>query len=141
MPIICIHHTNTFTCVVTFVLSHFSHVCLFVTLRIIACQASLSMEFSRQEYWSGLPCPPLEDLPNPGIEPTSLKSPALADRLFTTSVIHLHNVERKCYQRNADSEKLDTCPRWNYDQNWLSDFKSSIALLFSLLSKIYMQIL
>ena len=37
----------------------------------VACQAPLSMEFSRQEYWSGLPCPPLRDLPNPGIEPGS----------------------------------------------------------------------
>ena len=42
------------------VLSHFSHVRLFVTLRIH--QAPLSMGFSRQEYWSGLPCPPLGDL-------------------------------------------------------------------------------
>ena len=39
----------------------------------VACQAPLSMEFSRQEYWSGLPCPPPGDLPNPGIEPTSLE--------------------------------------------------------------------
>ena len=38
-----------------------------------------------QEYWSGLPCPPPEDLPNPGIEPTSLMSPALAGGYFTTS--------------------------------------------------------
>ena len=39
----------------------------------VAHQATLSMEFSRQEYWSGLPCPPPGDLPNPGIEPRSLK--------------------------------------------------------------------
>ena len=44
-----------------------------------------SMGLSRQEYWSGLPCPPPRDLPNTGIEPASLKSPALAGRLFTTS--------------------------------------------------------
>ena len=43
------------------------------------------MEFSRQEYWSGLPCPPPEDLPNPGIGPTSLMSAALAGEFFTTS--------------------------------------------------------
>ena len=43
------------------------------------------MRFSRQEYWSELPCPPSEDLPNPGIEPTSLTSPALAGGVFTTS--------------------------------------------------------
>ena len=38
----------------------------------VACQASLSMGFSRQEYWSGLPCPPPGDLPDPGIEPCLL---------------------------------------------------------------------
>ena len=50
-------------------LGHFSHVRLFATLWTIACQAPLSMGFSRQEYCSGLPCPPLGDLPNPGIQP------------------------------------------------------------------------
>ena len=40
-----------------------------MTLWTVACQASLFMGFSRQEYWSGLPCPPLGDLPNPGIKP------------------------------------------------------------------------
>ena len=49
----------------------------------IACQAPLSMGFSRQEYWSGLPCPPSGDLPDPGIKPMSLVSPALAGGLFT----------------------------------------------------------
>ena len=48
-------------------LSHFSHVPLFVTLWTLACQAPLSMGFSRQEYWSGLPCPPPGHLPNPRI--------------------------------------------------------------------------
>ena len=42
------------------------------------------MGFSRQEYWSGLPCPPPEQLPNPGIEPVSLISPVLPGRFFTT---------------------------------------------------------
>ena len=51
----------------------------------IACQASLSMGFSRQEYWSWLPWPPPGDLPNPGIEPSSLRSPVLAGRFFITS--------------------------------------------------------
>ena len=46
--------------------------------------SSLAMGFSRQEYWSGLPCPPPEDLPDPGIEPASLVSPALAGSFFTT---------------------------------------------------------
>ena len=66
-------------------LSHFSHVQLFVTLWTAACQAPLSMGFSRQEYWSGLPCPSPGDLPDPGIKPMSLMSPALAGGFFTTS--------------------------------------------------------
>ena len=54
---------------------------LFVTPWTIACQVPLSMEFPRQEYWSGLPCPPPGDLPNPGMEPASL---ALAGSFFST---------------------------------------------------------
>ena len=50
----------------------------------VALQAPLSMRFSRQEYWSGLPCSPPGDLADPEIEPTSLMSPALAGRIFTT---------------------------------------------------------
>ena len=56
------------------VLSRFSCVRLFVTPWTAARQAPLSMEFSRQAYWSGLLCPPPGDLPNPGIEPVSLTS-------------------------------------------------------------------
>ena len=59
------------------VLSCFSRVQLFVTLQTVALQAPLSMAFSRQEYWGGLPCPPPEDLPDPGMEPVSLMSLAL----------------------------------------------------------------
>ena len=55
-------------------LSCFSHVRLFVTLQTVTHQSPLSMEFSRQEYCNGLPCPPPGDLPDPGIEP---RSPAL----------------------------------------------------------------
>ena len=68
-----------------FMLSRFSRVQLFATLWTAAHQAPLSMDFSRREYWSGLPCPPPGDLPNPGIEPASLAFPALADRFFTAS--------------------------------------------------------
>ena len=50
----------------------------------IACQASLSMGFSKHEYWSGLPCPPPADLPNPGTEPY-LMSPAWTGGFFATS--------------------------------------------------------
>ena len=66
-------------------LSCFSHVRLFVTLWTVACKAPLSMGFSRQEYWSVLPCPSPGDLPNLGVKPTSLMSPALAGGFFTTS--------------------------------------------------------
>ena len=59
-------------------LSCFSRIRLFATLWTVACQAPLSMEFSRQEYWSGLPFPSPGHLPNPGIKPVSLMSPALA---------------------------------------------------------------
>jgi len=62
-----------------------SVMCDSATLRTVAHEAPLSMGFSKQEYWSGLPCPPPGDLPNPGTEPTSLMSPALAGRFVTTS--------------------------------------------------------
>ena len=63
---------------------------LFVTPWAVAPQATgyqapLSMGFSRQEYWSGLPFPILGDLPDPGIKPMSLASPALTGRFFTPS--------------------------------------------------------
>ena len=70
-----------------------SHVQLFVTLWSAACQAPLSMGFPRQEYWSGLPCPPPGDLPDPGIEPASLASPALASGFFTTGATWEANVK------------------------------------------------
>ena len=62
-------------------LSHFSPVRLFATPWTVAYQASQSMEFSRQEYCSGLPFPSPRDLPNPGIQ---LVSPGLASGFFTT---------------------------------------------------------
>ena len=69
-------------CVCVCVLGHFSHVQLFATLWTVVQQAPLSMGFSRQEYWSGLPCSLPGDLSNPGIEPESPESPALqADSL------------------------------------------------------------
>ena len=51
----------------------------------IACQSPLSMGFSRQKYWSGLPCPSLGDLPDSGIEHVSLTARALTEGFFTTS--------------------------------------------------------
>ena len=54
-----------------------SHVTLFVTPWTVARQPPLSMGLSRQDYWNGLPCPPPEDLSNPGIKPITFMSPAL----------------------------------------------------------------
>ena len=58
---------------------------LFDRMAYTAHQAPLDMEFSRQEYWSRLPFPTPGDLPDPGIEPASLASPALAGEFFTNS--------------------------------------------------------
>ena len=88
------------------VLSCFSHVLLFVTPWTVACQAPLFMGFSRQEYWSGLPCPPPGDLPNLGIESTSLMSPTLPGGFFTTSAtwealcFHIQ-VKKKLFESKA----------------------------------------
>ena len=62
-----------------------SPVQLFAAPRTVACKAPLSMGFSRQESWSGLSCPPIVVLPDPGIEPASLASPVLVGRFFTTT--------------------------------------------------------
>ena len=89
-------HTHTHTCYVlgtgktnwipglmcACMLSCFSRVQLFAILWTMVLQAPLSMGFSRQEYWSGLLCPPSGDLPNPGTEPASLMFPALAGEFF-----------------------------------------------------------
>ena len=78
---------------------------LFVTLWTVACQAPLSMGFSRQEYWSELPCLPSGHLPDPGIKLVSLMSPALAGVLFTTSITweapekSILNLHHKLYEK------------------------------------------
>ena len=64
-------------CVHACMLSHFSHVQLFASLWTVACQAPVSMEFSRKAYWDGLPCPPPGDLPDPGVKFMSPEAPAL----------------------------------------------------------------
>ena len=68
-----LHFPNNYWCCTAFhmlacILSHCSHVQLLVTLWIVTCQAPWALGFSRQEYLSGLPCPPPGDLPNPGSE-------------------------------------------------------------------------
>ena len=93
------------------------------------CQAPLSMGFSRQEYWSRLPCPPPGDLPNPGIEPTSLMSPALAGMFFTTSATWEALLTYfTLYQKGLCSEALlelsclySVVPFWCQRTMWATD--------------------
>ena len=84
--------------------SCFSCVWLCETLWTIASKAPLSMGFSRQENWSGLSCLPPGDLPNLGIEPVSLKSPALAGRFFTIRVTW----EALCFPLEHHNLQLET---------------------------------
>jgi len=66
------------------------------------------MGFSRQEYWSGLPCPLPGDLPNPGVEPASLISPALAGRFFITSATweaQQHYLQKSKYGGNLSERR------------------------------------
>ena len=72
-----------------------SRVWLFATPWTVVRQAPLSMEFSRQEYWSGLPFPPPRDLPNWGFGPASPVSPALAGRFFTAYDIRIDHTYTK----------------------------------------------
>ena len=72
-----------------------------MTPNTIAHQSPLPVGFPRQEYWSGLPFPTPGDLPDPGIEPASLLSSALAGRFFTTSdtLEALHTIYAKINSR------------------------------------------
>ena len=89
----------TFTCSL-YAVCVISHVQLFLT-----CQAPLSMEFSRQEYWSGLSFPTPGDLPDPGIEPTSVAFPALAGRFFTTASVGKPRLVPGTYSLNRQKKK------------------------------------
>ena len=71
---------------------HVSHIQLFVTWWTVACQAPLSMIFSRQEYWNGFPFPPSGDLPNPGFKPGSsaLQADPYKGRRFLKKLLNKH---------------------------------------------------
>ena len=92
-----------------------SHVWLFATPETVARQAPLSMGFSRQEYWSGLPFTSPGDLSNPGIEPASLVSPALAGRFFTSWATKgsLFSLIRQCLLL-GETSLLVTSIHWFY---------------------------
>ena len=80
------------------VLSCFIHVQLFVTPWTVARQAPVSMGFSRQEYWSGLPCPPPGNLLNPGIKPTLIGGFFTASSIWENNLLrYLYNQQRKEY--------------------------------------------
>ena len=102
-------HGNNFTCCCCCCLVAKS-IELFATPWTIVCQAPLSVGFPRQEYWSGLPFPLSWDHPDPGIEPSSLMSPALAGRFFTTewpgkpsnfTYLNINNQTQKECERNS----------------------------------------
>ena len=83
-----------------------SHAWLFATHWTVSLQAPLSMGLSRQQYRSGLPCPPPQDLPDPGMEPTSPASPALAGGFFTTEppgLVRLHKTFEGIISRRKSS--------------------------------------
>ena len=89
-----------------------SHVGLLAAPWTIACQAPLPMEFSRQEYRSGVPFPTLGDLPDLGIKPGSLESPASADVFFTMSAMVkvAINQDEKCSDGTDLGEKTRNSP-------------------------------
>ena len=109
------------------VLSRFSRVQLFVTSQTVAHQDPLSMGFSRQEYWSGLPWPSPGDLQNLGIKLASLKSPALAGGFFTTSATW--NAQKEQYP-SLSTLRERWYPAWPHTLQlaWLvSDWVTEIA--------------
>ena len=79
---------------------------LFASPGTVARQAPLSMGFSRQEYWSGLPFPSPGDLPDPGIEPVSLASPALAGRFLTTRATREPNIMKMIWCKESENKLL-----------------------------------
>ena len=109
-------------------LSCFSHVQLIATLWTEAHQAHLSLEFSRQEYWSVLPCPPPGDLPDPGIKPMSLTSPALIGR---QALYHLHHLGSSFLnkQSSLSSEKHSKMPSRENQVTLKNDLSGSSASL------------
>ena len=111
-PTLC--NPTKYTCMCAFMLRGFRLVRLCVTLWTVACQVPLSLGFSRQEYWSGLPCLPPGDLPEPGIKPVA--SPAFSvlqeDSLPLShpgSPIYIHTYIHT-YIHAAAAKSLQSCP-------------------------------
>ena len=97
------------TCLISMcvcMLSRFSGVWLFVTLWRVAHQAPLSMGFSRQEYWSGLPCPPPGDLPDPGIK-------LLIKHIHTLRVWRVYALEKTLVLGKIEGKRRKGSRRWD----------------------------
>ena len=125
MPFGCHLHISLAPSALFCVLSCFSPAQLFVTPWTIAGQVPLSMGFSRQKYWNGLRFPSPGDLPDPGIEPTSLTSPALAGRLFTTSATWVSSVT-KLLPISVNLPVVEISCEWNHMMHSLLWLASSI---------------
>ena len=112
-------------------LSRFSHVQLFVTLWTVACQSPLSMGILQAEYWSGLPCPPPGDLPNPGIES---RSPTLqADSLPAeqpgkpkNTGVGSHSLLQGIFPTQESNQGLLHCRRIFYQLSYMNGKLSGI---------------
>ena len=114
----------------------FSGVQLFSALWTIACQTPLRTGFSRKEYWSGLPCPPPEDLLDPGIEPDPLVSLAWRQILYPLSYLEVLlkeqnwalKVEHKCATlASIGHSRLNTCILLKPQQNNKKDVKAELS--------------
>ena len=120
--------------------------CLCATLWTVARHAPLSMGFSRQDYCSGLPCPPLGDLPDPGIKPMSLMSPSLAGRFFITGATwEAHICINKIFLNHMfvlPFQKNEWINEWMDEMEWREreEKKGSEVLPISLVSGEYIVI-
>ena len=104
-----------------------------------AFQAPLSMGFSRQEYWNGLPCPPPGNLPNPGIKPASPVSPFY----LSTCYLFIHMSYRFCFLENPNQYILDRRIMWlkNREQIQLDTyFFKCIFFFYSIFNNLWYQL-
>ena len=103
---------------------------------MVAHKAPLSMEFSGREYWSGLPCPPPGNLPDPGIKLVSLMSPALAGRFWTTSapgklINNVVIVSDGQWRDSAIYIRVSILPKTLFPSRLPHNIEKSLILMFS----------
>ena len=116
-----------------------SHVWLFVTPWMVAHQVPLSMEFSLQEHWSGLPFPMPGDLPELGIKPMSLVPPAFGGRFFTTVPPRKHSGHLATL--NLEGREGPTAQEWSKDYWGRHGGGGSLRLLFLLIRCQYLSLI